>query len=107
MSAVGRPLASSVRHLGRNVSQNHNSNRRANGVVVSLEPVDGGNVRVVFDDVEKSLSVDATGWTTVSPYTSTVFDSSKFDPLTLSESELAEVGFNLLNRLAVLSKNDA
>jgi hypothetical protein len=37
----------------------------------------------------------------------TEYDSAKFDRLTFSDSELAEVGFNLLARLAALAKNDA
>jgi len=89
------------------VSRSHYSNGRASGIVVSLERLSDGNVRVVFDDVEKILSVDATAWSVVSPYTSRDYVGAKLDPATLSESELAAVGFNLLNRLAVLSNNDA
>ena len=89
------------------MSQSYSANHRASGVVVSLVRLNDGNVRVVFDDVEKTMSVDVTGWNVVSPYTSTDFAGSKLDPASLSESKLAEVGFNLLNRLAVLSKNDA
>jgi hypothetical protein len=89
------------------VSEAFYSSRRATGIVVSLERRDDGRFRIVFDDVERSMFVDATGWTLVSPYTWIEVDGSKLDPLTLSETELAEVGFNLLNRLAVLAKNDA
>jgi hypothetical protein len=89
------------------VSEAFYSSRRATGIVVSLERRDDGRFRIVFDDVERSMFVDATGWILVSPYTWIEVDGSKLDPLTLSETELAEVGFNLLNRLAVLAKNDA
>jgi len=89
------------------VSQFSYSNRRATGIVVTLQRLDDRKVRIVFDDVERTMSVDATTWALVSPYTSTEIDSSRLDPLSLSEAELAEVGFNVLNRLAVLSKNDA
>ena len=83
------------------------SGRRATGVVVSLERLSGWSVRVVFDDVEKGHFVDAAGWLTVSPYTSTEYDGAKFAELTFTDAELAEIGFNLLARLSALAKSDA
>ena len=70
------------------------SSRRATGIVVSLERGAGDKVRIVFDDVERCMLVDATGWTVVSPYTWIEVDGSKLDPRTLSETELGRVNTN-------------
>ncbi|WP_139309962.1 hypothetical protein [Teredinibacter haidensis] len=76
--------------------------RSQSGVVSSLVELDDGKVRLIFDDVKNLSSADKGPWQYHTLFTFNDYDKSKVFGHDLSESELAEIGFNLLVRLGVL-----
>ena len=79
--------------------------RSQSGVVSSLVELNDDKLRLIFDDV-KNISSNGRGpWEYHTLFTFNDYDKNKILSHELSESELAEIGFNLLVRLGVLHEN--
>ncbi len=77
--------------------------RGARGVVASVVERDDGSVRIVFDDVEVAGRGKSTDWRTLRLFTWKDLDAAAFAESAIPQDQLAEIGFNLLTRLAALA----
>jgi hypothetical protein len=79
--------------------------RRSNrGVIACAVALDGGRVRLCFDDVESKSAQWPPEWRTDVLYTWLECDASDFAKTTFSERQLADIGLTLVARLAALAK---
>ena len=69
------------------------------GVVATLVPIANERYRLTLDDVTLALTLDATMWKREGLFTHRDFDASALRELKLNQSQLAEIGENLLLRL--------
>jgi hypothetical protein len=79
-----------------------NGTRGVRGVVASVVDRDGGSIRIIFDDVERGTA-NKTEWHSLRLFTWTDLDATEFAESAVSRDRLAEIGFNLVSRLAALS----
>ena len=77
--------------------------RTKNGVVCSLREDNKDSYILIFDDVINKKNETSGCWEHEVVYTWKEIQEKDIENLT--ESELAEIGSNLLNRLLVLNKN--
>jgi len=70
------------------------------GVLATLQPK-GQKVRFVLED---AASTSSAAWTSERLFTHVEFDASAFNSGQLSEKELADIGLNVVTRLAALAK---
>ena len=80
--------------------------RRRNrvGVVACAVALEGGRVRLCFDDVKAQSSQWPPEWKTESMYTLLECDAEAFANTGLSERQLPDIGLTLVARLAALAK---
>jgi hypothetical protein len=74
------------------------------GIACWLEARPDGQLRLVMDDVERVDSSKPAGWRTKILFTWRDFDEALFLEGRLSEGELADIGLNVVSRLAALSQ---
>jgi hypothetical protein len=79
-----------------------NGKRGASGVVVSLVDIAPGQLRLVLDDVKNQSLSERGTWTHHVLFTFKDYTADDIINHKLSDKELADIGFNLLVRLAVL-----
>lgn len=79
--------------------------RGNDGVVCSLREIESGRLRLVLDDVKNEGKGNRGPWAHHVVFTFKDFDVEEIDNLQLSETELAEFGFNVLARLVALRKH--
>jgi hypothetical protein len=72
------------------------------GVVCSVLEDPAGKVRVVFDDAIAQGASFPQEWKSHTPFTALEFDKDGFLRSELSDEELADVGLNIVARLAAL-----
>lgn len=70
------------------------------GVLATVEPK-GHKVRLVLED---AASTSGNGWASQRLFTHVEFDASAFGSGQLSEKQLADIGLNVVTRLAALAK---
>jgi hypothetical protein len=70
------------------------------GVLARLEPK-GNKVRLVLED---AACMSGEAWDVQRLFTHVDFDASAFDSTQLSERQLADIGLNVVTRLAALAK---
>lgn len=74
------------------------------GVVCWLEAQPDGQVRLVMDDVARASVDGATGWKKKVLFTWRDYDETLFLQSDLSEHELADIGLNVVSRLAAIAQ---
>lgn len=75
------------------------------GVVCWLEAQADGQLRLIMGDVDRGLDRSSAGtWKTKVLFTSHDYDKALFLESDLSERELADIGLNVVSRLAALSQ---
>ena len=79
--------------------------RGNSGVVCSLRDIGDGKVRLILDDVSNSSSSTKGDWKHEVVFTWKDYDKKEIEEYELSDKELADFGYNLLVRLAVLHKH--
>jgi hypothetical protein len=79
--------------------------RRSNlGVVACAVGLEGGRVRICFDDVQCKAPQWPHDWQTEVLYTWLECDAEDFAKTQFSERQLADIGLTLVARLAALAK---
>ena len=78
--------------------------RNSVGVVACAVPLEGGRVRLCFDDVKVQLPHWPQEWHTETLYTLLECDAGAFANTKFSERQLADIGLTLVARLAALAK---
>jgi hypothetical protein len=76
------------------------ANSKRTGVLATAEPK-GHKVRLVLED---AALISANTWAVQRLFTHAEFDASAFGSGQLSEKELADIGLNVVVRLAALAK---
>ena len=79
--------------------------RGRSGVVCSLRDIGDGKVRLILDDVSNTSSSTKDDWKHEVVFTWKDYEKKKIEEYELSDKELADFGYNLLARLAVLFKS--
>jgi len=77
------------------------------GVVATLEHRTDGGIQLRLDDVAAQPTLDAVSWRNVSFYTATKLDAAELNSMSLSESQLAEIGLAVIARLTANKGRDA
>lgn len=75
--------------------------RNSNGVVCTLVLNDHGRARLVMDDAKSSTNTAPQSWRGDVLYTWMDFSEEEFLPGDLSDSQLREIGYALVLRLAM------
>jgi hypothetical protein len=78
--------------------------RSSSGVVACAVVLDGGRVRLCFDDVKGQSPNWPMAWQADSLFTWLECDAEAFAKTQFSERQLADIGLTLVARLAALSK---
>jgi hypothetical protein len=73
--------------------------RGLEGVVASIVEIEGGKLRLVFDDVQIDSSEWPYDWKTRSLYTWLTMEAIELSEFTFSEKQLADIGASLIARL--------
>jgi hypothetical protein len=76
--------------------------KKKRAVIVSLEKVENGVVRISLDDLVQSN--DAALWAKDILYTSKEYDSEVFENLEFDDKELADFGYSIIARLYAFYK---
>ena len=101
----GAPLNLVSLGLDPGASMPADDRRRSNlGVVACAVALEGGRVRLCFDDVKSKSAQWPPGWQTEGLYTWLECDAADFGNAKLSERQLADIGLTLVARLAALAK---
>ena len=75
--------------------------RTSNGVVACLREVEGGKLRLIFDDVVTDNPCHPASWKTEMLFTFNDYDKDKMSSLELTKEDFAMIGENLVLRLLV------
>ena len=78
--------------------------RNSIGVVACAVALEGGRVRLCFDDAKVSSPTWPQAWQTETLFTWLECDAEAFAKTKFSERQLADIGLSLVARLAALSK---
>ena len=78
--------------------------RNSSGVVACAVALEGGRVRLCFDDVKVQSPNWPMAWQTDTLFTWLECDAEAFAKTEFTERQLADIGLTLVARLAALSK---
>jgi len=82
----------------------HDKKLSDRGIACWLETSSDGVVRLVMDDIERADPATLAGWRTKILFTWRDYDEAHFLRTDLTEGELADVGLNVVSRLAALAQ---
>ena len=71
--------------------------RAKRGVLVSVQPTDGGNLRITLDDVVRGEKPNT--WAFDNLVTFKDYDQKTLEDLTFTDKELADFGYTIIARL--------
>jgi uncharacterized protein YjiS (DUF1127 family) len=73
------------------------------GLVCSIVERPDGQLRLIIDDAERTEGMDSQSWRTTALFTWQDYDRSGFLGSDLSDEQLADIGLNIVARLAALA----
>ncbi|MBN1007186.1 hypothetical protein [Amphritea pacifica] len=76
--------------------------RAKNGVAACLREVEGGKLRLIFDDIQTDAPRHPVDWRTVMLFTFNDYDKGQMSTLNLSKEDYAMIGENLVIRLLAM-----
>lgn len=73
------------------------------GVAAYIEK-DGGEIRLIFDDMEAESVAAPTVWRKAALFTFSAYPEAELENMALSKEQYAEIGENLILRLLALNR---